>query len=148
MKIKDDTPQPTDRGRYFVGDHIHYPLPYLTTVKPFERFSCDVEQEPALSIAVTLVETPVTVLVRFQHEPQVGEFHTTSNTPTIKGKEGISPKVGNCAESPFEQSEHGTMFSEPLFCHMKCRRWRAELMTACWTPDCCPFRALMVAGRT
>jgi hypothetical protein len=70
--------------------------------------------KPALSIAVILIETTVTMLVRFRHEPQLGEFHTTSNTPPIKGKEGVSPNVGDCAESPFEPSEHATLFSEPV----------------------------------
>ena len=70
--------------------------------------------ELVLSIAVILIETPVAMLVRFQHEPQSGEFHTTSNAPPINGKEGISPKVGNCAEGPFEPSEHATLFSEPI----------------------------------
>jgi hypothetical protein len=49
------------------------------------------------------------MLVRSQHEPQLGKFHTTPSAPPIKWKEGISPNVGNRAASPFRPSEHNTV---------------------------------------
>jgi len=68
---------------------------------------------PALSTAVRLIDTPVAILVRFQHAPQLGEFHTTSKAPPIKGKDGISPNVGNLTARPFGPFEHATPLSEP-----------------------------------
>jgi hypothetical protein len=80
----------------------------------FSKASCAMlKPAPALSTAVILIDTPVATLVRFQHAPQLGEFHTTSKAPPIKGKEGISPNVGNRAARPFGPSEHATLLSGP-----------------------------------
>ena len=68
---------------------------------------------PAVSIAVILIVAPVVGLVNFQHEPQLGEFQTTSNAPPMKGKEGTLPKVGNRAARPLAPFEHATLFIEP-----------------------------------
>src|SRR6266852_1773910 len=68
---------------------------------------------PAVSTATKLIEVPVAGLVNFQHEPQLGEFQTTSNAPPRKGKDGTSPNVGNRAARPFAPFEHATLFIEP-----------------------------------
>lgn len=70
--------------------------------------------DPAASMAVKLIDTPVAGLVRFQHPPQLGEFHTTSKAPPMKGNVGISPNVGNRPTRPFAPFEHATVFSEPF----------------------------------
>lgn len=81
----------------------------------FSKVSCAMlKPAPALSTAVILIDTPVAMLVKFQHVPQLGEFHATSKAPPIKGKEGISPNVGNRAARPFGPFEHATLLSEPL----------------------------------
>lgn len=69
--------------------------------------------EPAVSTATMLIEVPVVGLVNVQHEPQLGEFQTTSNAPPMKGKVGTSPNVGNRAVRPFAPFEHATLFIEP-----------------------------------
>lgn len=69
--------------------------------------------EPVASTATKLIEVPVAGLVKVQHEPQLGEFQTTSNAPPMKGKDGTSPNVGNRADKPFAPFEHATMFIEP-----------------------------------
>jgi hypothetical protein len=61
-----------------------------------------------------LIDTPVAGLVRLQHEPQLGEFQTTSNAPPMKGNLGISPNVGKRAARPFAPFEHATLLREPL----------------------------------
>lgn len=68
---------------------------------------------PAVSTAVMLIIVPVAVLVKDQHAPQLGEFHATSNTPPMKGNEGISPNVGKRAARPFAPLEHATPLREP-----------------------------------
>lgn len=60
-----------------------------------------------------LIEVPVVGLVNFQHEPQLGEFQTTSNAPPRKGNFGTSPNVGKRAARPFAPFEHATLFIEP-----------------------------------
>jgi hypothetical protein len=68
---------------------------------------------PAVSIAVKLIVTPVVGLVKLQHEPQLGEFQTTSKAPPMYGNEGRLPKVGNRDSSPLAPLEHATLFIEP-----------------------------------
>jgi hypothetical protein len=81
----------------------------------FSKASCAMlKPAPALSTAVRLIDTPVATLVKFQHAPQFGEFHTTSKAPPMNGKEGTSPNVGNRAARPFGPFEHATPFIEPL----------------------------------
>ena len=69
--------------------------------------------EPAVSIAVMLMDTPVAALVKLQHPPQLGEFHTTSKAPPMKGNDGISLNVANRPARPFAPFEHATLLSEP-----------------------------------
>ena len=56
---------------------------------------------------------PVEGLVTAQHAPQLGEFQTTSNTPPMKGNEGMSPNVGKREARPFSPLEHATPLREP-----------------------------------
>jgi len=70
--------------------------------------------EPAVSMAVILIDMPVAVLVRLQHAPQLGEFHTTSKAPPMNGNDGISLNVANRPTKPFAPFEHATLLSEPL----------------------------------
>ena len=70
--------------------------------------------EPAASTAVILIDTPVAVLVRLQHAPQLGEFHTTSKAPPTNGNDGISLNVANRPARPFAPFEHATLLSEPF----------------------------------
>ena len=84
---------------------------------PFNRTkaSCAMlNPTPAASTAVKLIDTLVAGLVRLQHPPQLGEFHTTSNAPPMKGNVGTSPNVGKRATKPFAPFEHATLFSEPF----------------------------------
>jgi hypothetical protein len=68
---------------------------------------------PAVSMAVMVIMSPVAGLVMFQHEPQLGEFQTTSKAPPMKGNEGMSPNVGNVATRPLAPFEHATPLTEP-----------------------------------
>jgi len=70
--------------------------------------------DPKLSIAVMINDAPVTVLVSFQHPPQLGEFHAMPGAPPIKGKVVILPNVVNRATRPFSPFEHATPLSELL----------------------------------
>jgi hypothetical protein len=69
--------------------------------------------EPAASIAVKLIFTPVVGLVKLQHPPQLVEFQTTSKAPPMYGNEGRLPKVGNRGSSPLAPLEHATLFIDP-----------------------------------
>ena len=86
------------------------------TCPPFNctNASCAIlNPAPAVSTATILIEVPVAELVNFQHDPQLGEFQTTSNAPPMKGNDGTSPKVGKRAARPFAPFEHATLFIEP-----------------------------------
>ena len=69
--------------------------------------------EPVASTATKLIEVPVAALVKVQHDPQLGEFQTTSKAPPMKGNDGTSPNVGKRADRPFAPFEHATLFIEP-----------------------------------
>ena len=79
----------------------------------FSKASCAMlKPATAASMAVMLIVAPVAGFVKFQHPPQLGEFHTTSKAPPMNGNEGTSPNVGNRAASPLAPLEHATLFSE------------------------------------
>jgi hypothetical protein len=103
---------PQNEGEILLAITSNTPCP-IWPLFNFSNASCAMlKPAPALSTAVRLIDTPVAVLVRFQHEPQLGEFHTTSKAPPRKGKDGTSPNVGNRAARPFGPFEHATPFSE------------------------------------
>ena len=65
-------------------------------------------------MAVIRMDKPVSGLVMFQQEPQLGEFHTMSYAPPMNGKEGTSPNVGNVVSRPLAPLEHATPSIEPV----------------------------------
>jgi len=67
-----------------------------------------------VSMAVIGIVTPVTGLVMFQHEPQLGEFQTISKAPPMKGNEGMSPNNGNSSARPLGPFEHVTLLRVPF----------------------------------
>ena len=104
---------PQTEGDTLVANTSTTPCP---TCPPFNctKASCAIlNPEPAASIATKLIEVPVAALVKVQHEPQLGEFQTTSKAPPMKGKEGTSPNVGKRAVRPLAPFEHATLFIEP-----------------------------------
>lgn len=104
---------PQTEGDTLVANTSTTPCP---TCPPFNctKASCAIlNPAPAVSIATILIELPVPALVKFQQDPQLGEFQTTSSAPPIKGKDGTSPNVGKRAAKPFAPFEHATLFIEP-----------------------------------
>jgi len=86
------------------------------TCPPFKctKASCAIlKPAPAVSMAVMLIDNPVAAFVRLQHPPQLGEFHTTSKAPPMKGNDGISPNVAKRPARPFAPFEHATLLSKP-----------------------------------
>jgi hypothetical protein len=86
-------------------------------------------------------------LVSFQHEPQLGEFHTTSNAPPIKGKDGTSPNLGNHAARHLHCLSMPRCSSSRFCCRRCCRMWCARLKMVPWAPYCFPCRASAMARR-
>jgi len=90
------------------------PCPIWPSFNVTKASCARLKPDPKLSIAVMVIHIPVAALVRFQHAPQLSEFHAMPGAPPIKGKVVILPNVGNCATRPFSPFEHATPLSELL----------------------------------
>ena len=90
------------------------PCPMIPPFNFTNAASAMLKPAPAVSMAVIGIDTRVAGLVMFQHEPQLGEFQTTSKAPPMKGNEGMSPNFGNSATRPWAPFEHATLLREPF----------------------------------